>query len=583
MTFSKASRLPVLAAALCLLLMGFAGASYGAVRFDAVPSPTEVINTGLSEVTGGINLIVRGTGNVTGTSTGGFAQIGIIYNSNGTYTPIDNTTATGIRIFFTAGFNTANPTILSVVNQSIAGKCSGFITINLVNGATPVEGDFIRIEGVRGRIAISSGQFQGTDIYASLQSINDPSANQFTPDAVRVAKSLPGMSIKVTSANVLLCFPTTGVPPSGTANPTYGIKITEGFARAFVDLAAGVAGGTVAGATSADRVDSGGQTAPQVYVPGAPPTAATVAALGAPTNSTRFTILVDSIPASVSGIIWPASSTTDANSGAALAFVTSATDGAGNATGVYSYEAVNQTNQSDIYVETFTVQPVLKMLSGATATGTVNVAVTLSPNGGTADCSAPGNSANDVRPRFLLVPQSNADPSQENPTPGDPSVPYALIIRCNCFMLFTYVTSAAGFNTGIAVANTSQDSQVFGTGVTPQQVGKITFYFYSATGAYRGYFVTGDVPFGQSFVGLLSSMLGTTNMADTTFSGYVIAKAEFQYCHAISYISDNAFAATAQGYAALIIPDPAIKGAGKRYAADAGDLTNVPAGEGLNN
>ena len=34
MTFSKASRLPVLAARLCLLLMGFAGVSYGAVRLD---------------------------------------------------------------------------------------------------------------------------------------------------------------------------------------------------------------------------------------------------------------------------------------------------------------------------------------------------------------------------------------------------------------------------------------------------------------------------------------------------------------------------------------------------------------------
>src|SRR4030095_3136500 len=102
MTFFKASRLPVLAGLLCLLLMGFAGASYGAVRFDVVGSPTEVINTGRSEVVGSINLIVRGTGNLTGTSTAGCNQIGIIYTNPAMQ--IDNTRTTGIRIFFSSGF-----------------------------------------------------------------------------------------------------------------------------------------------------------------------------------------------------------------------------------------------------------------------------------------------------------------------------------------------------------------------------------------------------------------------------------------------------------------------------------------------
>jgi hypothetical protein len=188
-----------------------------------------------------------------------------------------------------------------------------------------------------------------------------------------------------------------------------------------------------------------------------------------------------------------------------------------------------------------------------------------------------------VQPRFSLVLMSDTVVANEVPGGGEPSKPYAVIIRCNCYMLFTYVTSAAGFNTGIAVANTSQDTQVFGNFGAAPQTGNVTFYFYSASQGYRGYFVTGDVPFGQSFVGAISQMLGTTTMPDTTFSGYVIAQAQFQYCHAISYIADNAFAATAQGYAALIIPDPTIKSAGVRMAADAGDMTNVPAGEGLNN
>jgi len=558
MIFSKASRLPVLAAVLCLLLMGFAGASYGAVRFDVVPSPTEVINTGLSEVTGSFNLIVRGTGNVTGTSTGGSAQIGIIYNSQGTFMPIDNTTATGIKIFFSSAFATAAPSIVAVFNQPVGGKCSGQITINLLPGAQPPELSFIRVEGVRGRIAASSGVTQGTDMYASLQSINDPTANSFNPDFVRICKSLPGLLVQVNRASLLLCFPTTGVPPTGTTTPGYSIKITEGFARAFVDLDAGNDG-----SNANDRVDSGGNL------------------LGAPTNSTQFYVLMDGIPASVNSITWPDSS--PAATGAVLKFISATSDGAGNSVGRYSYETPDQVNVSDIAVETFTLQPIIVLKTNSTATGIVNVAVTLAPNGGSAACEPPGNNAStDVRPRFVLVPVSDADPSNEVPGAGDPSLPYGQIIRCNCYMLFTYVTAGSGFNTGIAVANTSQDSQVFGTSGAAQQVGAITFYFYSATQGYRGFFTTGTISFGQTYIALLSQMLGTANMADTTFSGYIIAKAEFQYCHAVSYIADNAFAATAQGYQALIIPDPSIKGT-KRFASDSGDITNLPAGEGLNN
>jgi hypothetical protein len=582
MTFSKAGRLPVLAAVLCVLLMGFAATSYGAVTFNVPPSPTEVINTGLSEVTGSISLFVTGENNITGTSNGGDAQIGILYNSNGTYMPIDNTTTTGIRIFYTSGFVSAGvgPTIVSnsVANVTINGYCSGTITINIPAGRTPAANDFIRVEGVRGRIAASSAATQGNDLYASLQSINDPAANAFVPDTVRVAKSFPGMTVGIESASPLLCFPTTGVPTAGEEIPEYAIVVTEGFARAFVDMRSDsedtsypVTPGTY------DRVDHGGPL-PAGSVPGA---------LGDPTNSTEITVVLSGIPASVDEIIWDDSShfTGGGTGDSYLKFVEGddAPDADGNAAAVFSYETDNQTNHSDINIENFTIQPILALSEGATEIGTVQATTTLSPNGGSAACQKPGNkSSTDVRPRFTIQYQPD--------TPAD----YAKIIRCNCFMLFTYVTTAGGFNTGIVVANTSQDytstqptdNPVFpkGTGAA-NEIGYITFYFYSTTGAYRGYYKTPNtVSYGQSFVALLSQMLGTTTMPDTSFSGYIIAKAEFQYCHAISYIADDAFAATAQGYAALIIPDPAILRTGKREAADSGDVwRRVPAGEGLNN
>src|SRR2546426_18677 len=227
MTVLNARRLPVLAGLLCLLLMGFAGASYGAVRYDVIGSPTEVINTGRSEVTGSVTLTVSTTG-VTGTSTGGFAQLGFIYTNPAMQ--IDNTTTTGIKVFFSSGFVPAAPSIPStdgVANRDINGKCSGFLTINLKPGAAVNFPDFIRLEGVRGRIDASQAQTPGSNLFVQLQSVNDPTANLFSPDTVRVATSLDGMNVQIVTDTLLLCFPTSG-KASGTQGLT--IRITESFA-----------------------------------------------------------------------------------------------------------------------------------------------------------------------------------------------------------------------------------------------------------------------------------------------------------------------------------------------------------------
>jgi len=576
-----------LAGVLCLLLLGFAGASYGAVRWDVVPSPTEVINTGRSEVTGSVTLIVRGAPgtNVTGTATGGAAQIGLIYTNPAMQ--IDNTTTSGIKLFYSTNFvfaftstgSSGTVGITQVENRDINGRCSGFITVNMAPGAgNPAIGqpalidglDYIRVEGVRGRIDASLAVTPGTDLFVDLQSINDPAANQFNPDRVRIAKSLDGMNVGITSDTLLLCFPTTGRPNNGTAIPNYQIRITEGFARAFVDLDANNDGSLVN-----DRVDSGG-----FVTNGSTPAFAQPAALGAPTNSTQFVIWMEGIPTSVSGIIWADQYATTSGTGALLRRVTSTFDAtSGTAMATYSYESTNQTGFSDIVVESFTMNPIVVLKVGATTVGNILAAVSLAPTTSAASgCAAP--SATPSRPRFLQMYESDAI-ATNNP-PDDPHKLYAQVIRCNCYMLFTYVTTENGYNTGIAVANTTGDTAPFGANEAADQLGKITFYYYDKTAGYVGSFTTAnDVTSGRSFIDVASSILPT---GVTKFTGYIIAKAEFQYCHAFAFIADSAFANLAQGYLANIIPDPAIKGAGAgRTASDAGDITNLPAGEGLNN
>jgi hypothetical protein len=506
-----------------------------------VPSPTEVVNTGRSEVTGSVNLIVRGTGNVTGTALGGFTQIGMIYSNPNM--EIDNTTSTGIEIFYSTGFIPANPTIFDVANRDINGRSSGFITINLEPGATPQEGDYIRIEGVRGRISTSQALTPGTDLFVDLQSINDPTANSFTPDRVRVAKSLDGMGVSIRSDSLLLCFPTDGKPEE--QSPNYEIEIREGFARAFVDDDSNNFG--------TDRVDSGGNR------------------LGDPTNSTHFLVMLEGIPSSVADIDWESMVYENSNSWSYLELVSETFDStSGISTAIYSYETNNQTDLSDITFETFDVMPFIELRSSnQTATGQILASVSLYPNTGSS------------RPRFDEMFES--DLIATNNPPDDPPKLYASVVRCDCFLLFTYVTADAGWNTGIVVANTTGDTAVFGSNEAPDQLGKITFFFYDATAGYVGSTTTAaDVLSGNSFVDLVSNLLPS---GVTSFSGYIMARAEFQFCHGFAFIADEAFGSIAHGYIASVIPDPAIKfsSSGVRGASAAGDFTNIPAGESLNN
>lgn len=556
MILSKASKLSLLAGLLCLLLMGFAGASYGAVRFDVVPSPTEVINTGRSEVLGGFNLVVFSTG-VTGTSTGSFSQIGMIY-TNGVQ--IDNTTTSGIKLVYSTGFNAGvdKPTIVAVSNLSITGRCSGFITINIPPGLTVQANDFIHVEGVRGRIDLSDGAVAGTDLFVQLQSINDPAANTFFPETVRVAKSLPGLVVDVKDDSSLLCFPTLGLAPS-VEEPAYRIRVTEGFVRAFVNYDTGN--------ILESRADSTGNL------------------LGSPTNATKIRFVLNSIPASVDDITWPDFDRAREADDTVTSWLEldpdyDTTFENGIATAVYIFHSDDQTGYSDITLETFDVQPLIELdPANLNATGTVLAAASLYPNLSSKEKNCDAPTARN-RPRFVKLNQSSAGVTSTSDSSTSFDL-YDTIVRCNCFLLYTYVAKDSFWDTGIAIANTTGDKEVFGEDFeAPDQLGAITFYFYDKDAGFVGSTTTSNTyAAGKSFVGLLSQLLPT---GVTSFHGYVIAKAQFQFCHGYAFLSDTTFAQIAQGYLANVIPDPAIKGA-PRTASAAGDITNVPAGESLNN
>jgi len=151
--------------------------------------------------------------------------------------------------------------------------------------------------------------------------------------------------------------------------------------------------------------------------------------------------------------------------------------------------------------------------------------------------------------------------------PGNTPANLFEINKCACDLLFPFVSSQGGFDTGIAIANTSLDpGATFGFGATPQQ-GTVTFFYFGvgANGAAPpGSQTSANVPAGQVLTYVLSSgggSIGTgANGLDPRgagFQGYVIAQAQFQYCHAYAFVSALGGGPTSpgvsEGYLGLIL------------------------------
>jgi len=270
---------------------------------------------------------------------------------------------------------------------------------------------------------------------------------------------------------------------------------------------------------------------------------------GLPDWGTRLKAVFNNIPQGVNLYVQAAASGVNAIGGGATpdrAQLTSAEAGVFSAVapsgngpaGSVPLTAVNQTatavwevTESDpltfstlpfaVYI-TFTASPGTN--SPALATGTVN--------GSYAPTSTIGTAQNPTIPRF-------ADTSAASNL--------LTIIPCATNLLFPYITTQFGFDTGLAISSTSTDP--FGT--SPQN-GACTLFFYGT--AFTGSQPTPVVNSGSTWVGLGSSLLSNVTGG---FTGYMIAVCKFQYAHGFAFVSDLGARNLAMGYLALIIPDPA--------------------------
>jgi len=176
-----------------------------------------------------------------------------------------------------------------------------------------------------------------------------------------------------------------------------------------------------------------------------------------------------------------------------------------------------------------------------------------------------GQAAGSFAPFYSTAAAHNPSSSLPIPRFVPGLVPQDLfrISKCACDMLFPYTVSAGGFDTGIAIANTSLDpGGTFGFGATPQQ-GVVQFWYYGASGtaAPPATQTSTIVPAGQVLTYVLSQNNPTWGLDNRAagFAGYIIAQAQFQYCHAFAFIGalggGNALVngGLSEGYLGLIL------------------------------
>ena len=148
---------------------------------------------------------------------------------------------------------------------------------------------------------------------------------------------------------------------------------------------------------------------------------------------------------------------------------------------------------------------------------------------------------------------TTADRTSSLPRFADTSVSRNLqaVNSCTTNILFPFLTNQLGFDSGVAISNTSVDP--FGTA---PQAGTCKINYYGETtggGAAPAAQTSGVVAAGKQLLFTLSSG-GNLGMAATPgFQGYSIAQCGFQYAHGFAYISDVGSTKVSEAYLALIL------------------------------
>jgi hypothetical protein len=197
----------------------------------------------------------------------------------------------------------------------------------------------------------------------------------------------------------------------------------------------------------------------------------------------------------------------------------------GSATAVWEVTNSNPNALDSLFFsvyQSFTANPGAN--SPPVGTGTVNMSYAPTP---TAAFTA---AAGGVASSTLTIPRFADTSTASN---------VLTITLCQTVLLYPFVTNQAGFDTGLAIANTTSDP--FGTRI---QNGTCTLNFYgdSAPAAVT----TTSIATGKVYTTLASTV-------SPGFQGYTIAVCNFSLAHGFAFVSDLGARNLAMGYLALVV------------------------------
>jgi hypothetical protein len=312
-------------------------------------------------------------------------------------------------------------------------------------------------------------------------------------------------------------------------NASFIVPVVEGFAGAF-KTKADETGGSATSAASGTRIKLVFNNVPtglNIYVPlnattiNGTPLIATLTATEAGVNSVPLTV---TSPSSVSGLSLLAVSGT-------------------SATAIYEITADNLNA-----IDTIAIPVTLGAAANAVANYITNPTMTVTTS------LAPQTTSASQIPSFSSTASDTSTISTVKFTP------------CQTNLLFPFVTNANGFETGIAIANTTKDP--FST-ATQSGTCNLNFYQSGVSGATNPTAVTApnltegtNQPFlaGETYAFTLTQALGVNSSNPATFQGYIIAQCNFVDAHGFGYILGGLQPGmfvnpnnTAMGYLALVL------------------------------
>ncbi len=420
---------------------------------------------------------------------------------------------------------------------SAVGVVTGNTTLNFLNvtfaPSAPAPGFTLTLSGIRVNVS-TMAQSAGIANGVSVQIIATP-VGTATPlfGGTSLVSSVQNLAYAIPSLNVQTRV--TGAGGTGLVPGT--LSLAQCDVRAWSADSPGPASFYV--------------TFQEIFSNGFRPQAQEAANPAIPTNGTRLMVTFGNIPDNVQLYVpnRVVSEGTSPTAAASLVTGASATGSGGVLTATDGYTQVALTAASGgtvVYEITAASGPLTEIIdvpvwvgyaSGQLAALT-SVASPVSVAGSYAPVStAPGASAGPI-PRFTMVPQL---------TTG-----VFTIAPCQTSLLFPYIQTAAGWNTGVAVSNTGADP--FGT---LGQANSCTFYFYGGTPSSTNpiptpatipAFKTPTIPAGSTWASVAS------NMGAVTFQGYAIAQCDFRYAHGYAFVAGAISTSfVAQSYLALVL------------------------------